>query len=208
MRGQLAIALSVAALLLAAQQRTPLFENEQVRATRRVWGPHEVFMVKKPLAPALVVFVTDYRLRFTWAERAAEEHTGKAGDFYWTPGGISGVDNLEDRPAAMIRFDLKCSDLRPGNAVPLEPFRERFENSCVTVQRIRGASGERRAASKNAPAVLVPLSEMRLRVTHSDGRTEEIAGKAGDALPLTGDVYRTENLRNEPFEALRIEVRQ
>src|SRR5947199_8352949 len=86
---------------VAAQDGTPLSTgNDWVRPGRRVWDPHEVLMLDHPAAPRLLVFLSDYHLRFS---------------------------------------------------------------------------------ARPAPAVLIPISGMRLKLTYSDGRTEEMAGKIGDA---------------------------
>src|SRR5215468_1702148 len=97
--------LALASTTLAAQGIE--IDNDQVLVRRRVFSPREAFIAPQALRPAILVFLSDYHARFTYAGQNAEEIQGKPGEFYWHRGGPSGLENLTDRPIVMIRVALK-----------------------------------------------------------------------------------------------------
>src|SRR5437016_1558998 len=90
-----------------AQTRATVLRNELVTVIRRVWDPHEVFMAKNVVPPAALIFVTDYNLRFTYADRPAEEHAGKAGEAVWIPAGEYAIENPGREPLPAYRIEVK-----------------------------------------------------------------------------------------------------
>ena len=139
----------------------------------------------------------------------SEEHKGKAGDYYWHPGGTSGIDNLTDSPAVMIRVQPKCAAAKGhvSNAA-VHSSAEGFENDCVRVRRTHLAPGQRSAVSNHPPAVVIHLSATKTKVTFTDGRTAQIDDKPGEVSWDSGGVYSMENLSNEPVEELRVIPKQ
>jgi hypothetical protein len=55
--------------------------------------------------------------------------------------------------------------------------------------------------------VAVMLTDSNIRFTYPDGKVEEIAGKAGMVLNLPAVDHLPENLSDQPFEAIAVELK-
>lgn len=179
--------------------------NDHVLVRRRVWKPRETFMTNDPLGrAALIVFVTDYHVRFTYGGGGPEEKEGKAGDFYLSPGGIIGLDNLTDTAAVMLRINPNCSYGLSQGPKTIKPEGNTFENECMSVRRIRRAAHARTAAIQNDPAVVISVTDMNVKVTCSGGRAETITRKSGEVFWDDGGLCAAENLADAVEDELRV----
>jgi quercetin dioxygenase-like cupin family protein len=102
------------ALTLAAQDPTTVdskhykveFENDQVRAVRITYGPHEKSVMHYHPA-GLEVFLTDQKVRFTFPDGTTEVVSGKAGSVAWLGAGKHLPENLNDEPLELILVEMK-----------------------------------------------------------------------------------------------------
>lgn len=202
MRGR---SLLIGFLCWAAAAQQVEIRNDLVVVRRKVWKPRESFMTKGPMGrAALIVFMTDYHVRFTYGQGSPEERQGHPGDFYLSPGGIIGLDNLTETPAVMFRIIPNCTYGQSQGPHTIQPEGDIFENECMSVRRIRRAAHKRTGSAKSEAAIVVPVTDMQLKVTCSDRRKETLTRKSGEVFWDPGGVCAIENLRGATVEEVRV----
>ncbi|MEJ2008224.1 MAG: cupin domain-containing protein [Acidobacteriota bacterium] len=82
-----------------------------------------------------------------------------------------------------------------------------FENEHVRVLRIQYAPGEKSEMHGHPRGVAVFLTDCKGRFTYPDGKTEDLDVKAGQTMFTEATEHLPENLGNEPFEVLQIELK-
>lgn len=82
-----------------------------------------------------------------------------------------------------------------------------LENEKVRVLRIKYGPREKSVMHGHPAMVGIMLTDASIRFTHPDGRVEEIAGKAGQVLNFQPHQHLPENLSDEPFEAIAVELK-
>jgi len=82
-----------------------------------------------------------------------------------------------------------------------------LENDQVRVLRIRYGPHEKSPMHGHPALVGVLLTDHHSRFTYPDGRTEEIKGKAGQVLSMPAFEHAPENLSDQPFELIAIELK-
>jgi quercetin dioxygenase-like cupin family protein len=87
-------------------------------------------------------------------------------------------------------------------------YKVEVENEQVRV--LRGKYGPHEKSEMHAhPALIgVMLTDGHIRMSYPDGRTEEIVAKAGDVLNMPATVHQPENLTDQPFEVVLIELKK
>ena len=81
-----------------------------------------------------------------------------------------------------------------------------FENAEVRVLRIRYGPKDKGQMHNHPRSITVFLTDGNFRVTAPDGQTRVVANKAGDTT-MEGGAHLPENLSDQPFEAIRIEMK-
>lgn len=87
-------------------------------------------------------------------------------------------------------------------------YKVELENDRVRVLRISYGSGEKSVMHGHPALVGVFLTDAHFRFTYPDGKTEDIEGKAGQALFFDAFVHNPENLSDRPFEAIAVELKR
>ncbi len=82
-----------------------------------------------------------------------------------------------------------------------------FENSQVRVLRIRYGPREKSVMHSHPAGVVVMLTDSNNRFTFPGGKTEERQGKAGQVLQGAAETHLPENLSDQPFEAILVELK-
>ncbi len=82
-----------------------------------------------------------------------------------------------------------------------------FENDQVRVLRIRYGPHEKSVMHSHPAGVVIMVTDMNTRFTLADGKTEERQGKAGQVLPAEAVTHLPENLSDQPFEAILVELK-
>ena len=85
------------------------FENDQVRAMRISYGPHEKSVMHEHPA-SVAVFLTDGKVKFTYPDGKTEEISWKAGQTLWLPAVKHLPENLTDKPFELIQVELKLEE--------------------------------------------------------------------------------------------------
>ena len=83
-----------------------------------------------------------------------------------------------------------------------------FENDQVRVVRIAYGPYEKSVMHEHPSGVAVSLTTHRFKFTFPDGTTEERSWKAGDAWWVKAETHLPENLSDEPFELILVEIKK
>ncbi len=86
-------------------------------------------------------------------------------------------------------------------------YRVVFENDQVRVLRITYGPHEKSVMHYHPAGVVVFLTDNRGTFTLPDGQTVEFEGRAGEAIWAEAGSHLPENLRNEPFELILVEIK-
>ena len=81
------------------------------------------------------------------------------------------------------------------------------ENTQVRVLRIHYGPHEKSVMHSHPDAVVTYLTDARVRFTTPDGKSEERAGKAGEAMWTPAGTHLPENLTDKPMEAVLVELK-
>ena len=99
----------------------------------------------------------------------------------------------------------------PGDdPVKVDPkhYQVEFENERVRVIRIKYGPGEKSAMHGHPESVAVFLTDADSKFTYPDGRTENIAAKAGSVMHMDAFAHLPENTSKAPFEVIQIELKR
>ncbi len=220
----LVVGLCLAVSLLAAQDPVKVdskhykveFENDQVRVLRITVGSHE----KTPMHehPASVdVWLTDGHVRLTLPDgRKAEAHP-KAGQTTWGSGVKHAGENLGDQPFELIEAELKAAPRaaeQPKSDPAFDPvklapqdYKVAFENDRVRVLRITVGPHEKTPLHEHPARVVVWLTDAHVRLTLPDGKMQEGHLKAGQVIWSPAARHAGENLGDQPFESVEVELK-
>ena len=191
------------------------FENDRVRVIRSHYGPHEKGAMHQH--PANVsVLLTDIHNKVTLPDGKTEEFHGKAGQTGWLAAVKHQAENLTDKPFELIQVELKSGHQAPIPAVDasLDPvrvnptqYKVEFENDRVRVLRVRYGPRAKGRLHQHPPVVVVNLTDTHLRLIRPDGETQDIHEKAGSTVWVPGDKHEAENLSDQPFEEILVELK-
>ncbi len=101
-----------------------------------------------------------------------------------------------------------------ANAVAQDPvkvdsnhYKVEFENAQVRVLRIKVGPGEKSIMHRHPNAVAVFMTDVNGRFTFPGGKTEDTARKAGDVMWTPAVTHLPENLGDQPFEVILVELK-
>lgn len=95
------------------------------------------------------------------------------------------------------------------DAAKVDPkhYKVEFENSKVRILRVTYAPGEKSVMHEHPDAVAVFLTDFRGKFTLGDGKTQELAGKAGQTLWTPATKHLPENIGDKPYELIVVELK-
>ncbi len=82
-----------------------------------------------------------------------------------------------------------------------------FENAQVRVLRIRYGPHEKSVMHWHPAGVVILLTDMNTKFHLANGKTEDRSGKAGETRPALAEKHLPENLSDQPFEAILVELK-
>jgi len=82
-----------------------------------------------------------------------------------------------------------------------------IENDWVRVSRLKSAPHTKTPVHERLAAVMIPLTDMRERITTADGQVREIAHKRGEAYYTAAARQSEENVADDPSEVVVIELK-
>jgi quercetin dioxygenase-like cupin family protein len=91
--------------------------------------------------------------------------------------------------------------------IDAEHYTVEFENEKVRVLRIKYAAREKSPMHSHPPLVGIFLTPHHSRHVLADGSVIELSGNAGDVRYLDRVEHAPENLSDEPFEVIAVELK-
>jgi quercetin dioxygenase-like cupin family protein len=82
-----------------------------------------------------------------------------------------------------------------------------LENEKVRVLRIKYGPHEKSKMHGHPASVAIFLTDADGRFTYPDGKTEALSAKAGQVLYMDATVHDPENLGDQPFEVIAVELK-
>lgn len=82
------------------------------------------------------------------------------------------------------------------------------ESDAVRVLRAKYGPGEKSEMHAHPALVAIMMTDAHIRMSYPDGRTEEIMAKAGDVLNMPALVHCPENLSDQTFEVVLVELKK
>jgi quercetin dioxygenase-like cupin family protein len=82
-----------------------------------------------------------------------------------------------------------------------------MENEKVRVLRIKYGPHEKSVMHRHPALVAVMLTDGHFRFTYPDGRTEDVTAKAGRVLSFPAMEHLPENLSDQAFEVILVELK-
>jgi quercetin dioxygenase-like cupin family protein len=91
--------------------------------------------------------------------------------------------------------------------VDAKHYKVEFENAQVRVLRIKVGPGEKSVMHRHPDAVAIFLTDTNGKFTFPDGKTEPATRKAGEALWTPAITHMPENVGDQPFEVILVELK-
>ena len=195
-------------------------ENQWVRVFREHLEPHGTLIKHTHPPPgSLVIYLTDQNIRQTLGDGTIRMLNHKAGDVAWWPASTHTSLNLSDEPFECIQVEprrnpnAKPAPAEPTDAILVDPmhYRVEFENELVRAIRLNVGAREKLVMHKHPDtwAVVVLLTDQDMRQHHAGGAPRDNHYKAGTVRWVAADTaHQDENLSDQPFRLIRVEVKQ
>src|SRR5262245_63342001 len=105
---------------------------------------------------------------------------------------------------------MGASVTRAQDPVKVDPkhYSVVFENDTVRVLRIHYAPGEKSVMHSHPDSVLVFLEDQKAKMTHPDGKSEEMPGKKGEAVFTPAGAHLPENTGSGPIDVILVELKK
>jgi quercetin dioxygenase-like cupin family protein len=194
-----------------------LIDNNQVTVLRALEKAHVKSAYHEHKQNRVMVYLQSGRQRFEYQDgRPPATFDWKAGEVKWSPPeGMHSPEVLSDASFNIIEVLLKTAGSSAPISSKLDPLRVdpkhyklEFENPQVRVVRVKvEPHGVTPMHEHPLNRVTVFLTDQDFRVKDSNGKVETVKHKAGDAV-WGGPITHTEqNLTDQPFEAIAIEIK-
>jgi len=217
----LSIALSLSPALFAAAipivPSAVLFENDQVKVIRALERPHVKGKFHDHARNRVMIYLQPGLQQFDYQDgRKREVFDWKEKEVKWSAAsGMHSPEVISDNPFNIIEIELKTpgagksvtSDLDPVKIDP-KHYRVEFENLQVRVLRAQiEPHGVAPMHEHGLNRVTVFMTDQEFRVTDSHGKTDIVKHKAGEAIWSTPITHTEENLSDQPFEVVAVELK-
>jgi quercetin dioxygenase-like cupin family protein len=186
-------------------------ENAQVRVLRITFGPGE----KAPLHqhPAgVAVFLSDGQATVLPVGGTPDPTPRKRGDALATEASTHTVENRGSGKSELILIELKApSPARTLNLDPVKVDPKHYtvlsENDRVRLLRIHYGAKEKSVMHQHWPGIAVILTDGSMRMTDSAGKGMDQKSVAGGVNWETGDAHLPENVGDQPFDVVLVEIK-
>jgi hypothetical protein len=216
MRYLLLLAASLSVAALSAQTPASPIENDQVRVVTAHEKPHVKTALHEHKFNRVMIYLQAGRQEITPQNGPKNVLNFKAGDVKWSP--VSGMHMSEvvsDGPVTIVEVEIKKDG--PGKKIdtkidPLkvdpQDYKLEFENNQVRVFRVHMPAHRQVPLHEHMlNRVVVYLTDQNGKMISPDGKVETGQHKAGEVSwggPVT---HREENLMDQPFEGIVVELK-
>jgi len=193
-----------------------MLDNEYVRILKVSYGPKEKSILHQH-PDAVAVSLSGMQGKFTSADGKSENRSFKAGEVRWSPAETHTPENAGTKPVEVILVELKAlpagatATAVPDSEDPVKVDGARhkveFENDRVRVLRVKSGAKEKSPMHGHPANAVIPLTDVRVRSTLPDGKTEETSLKAGEAVWRPALKHASENMTDKPFEVVIVELK-
>jgi uncharacterized RmlC-like cupin family protein len=212
-----AILVPVLAAAAAAQSnRTPI-DNEQVKVLQVRQEPHQKTRLHQHQVNRVMIYLQPGRQDINYQDGKQVKLSWKAGEAKWSPAsGMHTAEITSDNPVSIVEVELK----KPGGsakhaASPLDPvkvdpkhYRVELDNDQVRVLRVKIGPHETAPLHEHAlNRVVTYITDQNFRVTPEGGSAEVMTHKAGDVSWGGPAKHKEENLSDQPFEVVVVELK-
>jgi quercetin dioxygenase-like cupin family protein len=194
-----------------------LLENDEVKVARALEKNQVVGKFHQHDMNRVMIYLQSGKQRFEYQDgRKPEVFDWKAGQVVWSPPSGMHSPQVLDHDFDIIEVELKNSGTdKPltGNLDPLKVdpghYTLEFENPQVRVLRVKiPAHGVAPMHEHPTDRVTVFLTDGDFRTKDSTGKVATVEHKAGDVAWGTPIEHSEENLSNQPFEAVTVEIKK
>jgi hypothetical protein len=194
-----------------------LFENNEVKVARALERAHVLGKFHQHVMNRVMVYLQPGRQRFQYQDgRQPAVFDWKAGQVVWSPPSGMHAPEVLDHDFNIIEIELKTPGTDKaisGNLDPLKVdpghYKLEFENPQVRVLRVRiQPHGVARMHAYSTDRITIFLTDQNFRIKDSTGKDETVEHKAGDVVWETPIEQTEQNLSNQPFEAVTVEVKR
>ncbi len=202
------------ALPLAAQT-PPAIENDQVRVLVVNDQPKHKSALHEHKVNRVMIYLDPGTDRIAYEDGRVEDLKFHANEIRWSPaGGRHTSENIGERPIRIVEVELKNAGgpFQPPalDTLKLWPkfFRVPIDNRQVRVLVARVPAKQKFSLHEHALSrVLVNLTDQHFRVIDESGKSAEITAKAGDVHWAKPNRHTEENLSDQPFEGVVVELK-
>lgn len=105
---------------------------------------------------------------------------------------------------------MGASVTRAQDPVKVDPkhYTVVFENDAVRVFHVHYAVGEKSVMHSHPDSVAVFLEDQKAKMTHPDGKSEEMSGKKGEAIFTPAGAHLPENIGTGPIDVILVELKK
>jgi uncharacterized RmlC-like cupin family protein len=194
-----------------------LLENDEVKVARALEKNQVVGKFHQHEMNRVMVYLQSGRQRFEYQDgRQPAVFDWKAGQVVWSPPSGMHSPKVLDHDFDIIEIELKTPGTdKPltGNLDPLKVdpghYTLEFENPQVRVLRVRiPPHGVAPMHEHSTDRVTVYLTDQNFQTKDSTGKVATVEHKAGDVAWGTPIEHSEQNLSNQPFEAVTVELKR
>jgi quercetin dioxygenase-like cupin family protein len=202
---------------IPTQPSAVLFDNSEVKISRALESNHELGKFHKHPLNRVMIYLQPGRQRFEYQDgRKPEVSDWKAGQVVWSLADGMHAPQILDNPFNIIEVEVKTSGSSAPVSGKLDPlkvdprhYKLEFENDQVRVIRVHVEPHGMTPMHEHAlDRTTIFLTDQKFRVTDANGKADVVEHKAGDVVWQTPLVHTEQNLTDQPFEAVAVEIKK
>jgi hypothetical protein len=194
-----------------------LFDNSEVKIARALEKNQVLGKFHQHEMNRVMIYLQSGKQRFQYQDgRQPAVFDWKAGQVVWSPPTGMHAPEVLDHDFNIIEIELKTPGTDKAIAGDLDPlkvdpahYKLEFENPQVRVLRV--SIPPHRVTPMHAYSTdraTVFLTDQKFRIKDSMGKVETVEHKAGDVVWETPTKQTEQNLTDQPFEAVTVEVKK
>src|SRR5436190_8118938 len=112
--------------------------------------------------------------------------------------------------AILVMVLVAALAVRAQDPVKVDPkhYSVVFENDAVRVLHIHYGPGEKSVMHYHPDSVIVYMEDQTAKMTHPDGKSEEVSGRKGDVVFSPAGAHLPENVGSGPLEVTLVELKK